>query len=644
MADKRVRFDWQFLQAFSDTDGGRHFLTDRQAVALLSVIPVMRWSTRYDYPPSQEVLDDFADRTADALMRDLACDKNNCVTYWPQIDSSVFNFYPTSSNPGAFWDNDEWHPGSDPSLIVPPYMPSWLPSDMILVPAKSPEDVLNLLLNVAVFDWPSVTITVFGEGLLTLYLLAAFQGGSAIVITDGDLTKTEFVSLQSGNVGSLFDNILALIDAGLTTEESPEVIHEVELEGQNFHTVQVIFAPFAEGDLSLETIVTMGWGGGIRKAEFCGEGALMAYRFRFDGCQMQQQEYDRNTLEPLSGWLPVSGFDDDCFIGPQGPAGPQGPEGPQGPIGLTGPAGPQGPEGPEGDPNEYPPQPEPGTDGLCDAAVYVASKIVQFVVDTWADVSTITLDEFLSGLLGVGGFDGSLLKQFWDLLVSISNPDLPTEVQAAETELARYLYCNELGLPLTLIDIDASSTITVDAQAALIGAINSLESGKVAKWIAIGQLVGGGDCSGFSCPSSFCYFGGCGEPASYTLVPYAAAWGLPTYDLGNDWVAGGQPTVNDSGVALGLELPLGGQVLTSLTVTVEGNITRARSGVPDVRVYIYADGALLDDAGREGSGTVTVNWTGSLAITTLTVRALAAQQTVGDAAYCRLTRLEGGVS
>lgn len=137
-------------------------------------------------------------------------------------------------------------------------------------------------------------------------------------------------------------------------------------------------------------------------------------------------------------------------------------------------------------------------DLLCDSAYYVTDKIIDFIDQTLTDASTITLEEFITGLLGLGGFDGSLLVLFWDLIVASSYPDLLTDVQDSRDEIAKILYCNELDKDLSTLEVDASVTIGAEAQAAIIGAINAVTDGKWSLWAFVGSQVDSGeDCSLF---------------------------------------------------------------------------------------------------------------------------------------------------
>jgi len=184
--------------------------------------------------------------------------------------------------------------------------------------------------------------------------------------------------------------------------------------------------------------------------------------------------------------------------------------------------------------NDLPPTPtlsEP--DLLCDSAYYVTDKIIDFIDQTLTDASTITLEEFISGLLGLGGFEGSLLVLFWDLIVANSYPDLLTDVQDSRDEIAEILYCNELDKDLSIIEIDAS-TIGTEAQSAFIGAINAITDGKWSLWAFVGSQVDSGE----SCL--------CGWVYDSDFLNQDDGWigyqGTPPYDsvravwsLGNGW-------------------------------------------------------------------------------------------------------------
>ena len=151
--------------------------------------------------------------------------------------------------------------------------------------------------------------------------------------------------------------------------------------------------------------------------------------------------------------------------------------------GQDGADGAPGQDGQDAGDNQYPDPPTQATpDELCNAVYYITDKVIQFIDDTLTDASTITLEEFLNALLGQGGWDASLLKQFWDLMVANSYPNLLTDVQTARSEVAEYFYCHEVDRESVILAIDDSTTIGTEAQAALIGALNAIDDSKLALW------------------------------------------------------------------------------------------------------------------------------------------------------------------
>jgi hypothetical protein len=121
----------------------------------------------------------------------------------------------------------------------------------------------------------------------------------------------------------------------------------------------------------------------------------------------------------------------------------------------------------------------------------------QLVSDTWSDAQTITLAEFLSSFLGIGGFDASLLKQLWDLAIATTNSNVPNEIDlSAVTES---LYCSELNISTLASDL-SSSSMTTEAQNAVVAAANSITDSKLSLWAFVGSTQASGlDCSAFVC-------------------------------------------------------------------------------------------------------------------------------------------------
>jgi len=185
--------------------------------------------------------------------------------------------------------------------------------------------------------------------------------------------------------------------------------------------------------------------------------------------------------------------------GPAGPTGPAGPPGPQGPAGPPGPQGPAGPQGPPGKDNDFPPEPTiDDPDELCGAAYKIADYLIDTVADIWTDAGTITLDEIVSGLLGIGGFEGSVLVQLVQLAIANLADNAPADIAAERDAIAEAIYCNELDEATTATALDAIGLDAI-ASAALADAWASIQSGRVGTLAFLGSLDDTQDCTGFSC-------------------------------------------------------------------------------------------------------------------------------------------------
>jgi len=151
--------------------------------------------------------------------------------------------------------------------------------------------------------------------------------------------------------------------------------------------------------------------------------------------------------------------------------------------------------------NTYPPLADAGSDALCQAAHYLARQLVGEIVAAWLDAASISLQEWVTALLGIGGWNGSLLVTWWDWMIATSDPDFITEAEAATDEIAQALFCANLSL-LEFSLVLPSLPIDANVKESLGYLLNSIEDGKVALWIATGQLTESGNscdsCGGLS--------------------------------------------------------------------------------------------------------------------------------------------------
>lgn len=140
-------------------------------------------------------------------------------------------------------------------------------------------------------------------------------------------------------------------------------------------------------------------------------------------------------------------------------------------------------------------------DLLCNACYRVASNLSQLIADTVTDAQTITVQEFLSALFSIGGWQGELLNIFWDLIISnyAIDPNLAANCASAIPTIQKHLYCSELDLTLAKIEIENDATLSAQVIASYIGAINSVTADKIAQWVFIGTTETGADCTGANC-------------------------------------------------------------------------------------------------------------------------------------------------
>lgn len=168
-------------------------------------------------------------------------------------------------------------------------------------------------------------------------------------------------------------------------------------------------------------------------------------------------------------------------VGVQGPAGPAGP-------GAAGPGAPMGGVLPPGIPSTPAAALPPNSDELCNAAYFVAARLVELIQQVLADAQVITLDEFLGALLGIGGFKRSLVKQLWDLIIASTNPDLGADAEAYKADLAAAVLCGGF-MPDTVTDQVNSLSIPAEVKAAYIGALGSVDESRLALWVTIGAYT-----------------------------------------------------------------------------------------------------------------------------------------------------------
>jgi hypothetical protein len=139
--------------------------------------------------------------------------------------------------------------------------------------------------------------------------------------------------------------------------------------------------------------------------------------------------------------------------------------------------------------NDYPTSPSAGSDAACQAAWYTARQVVAAVIAAWDDAATITLQEFVAGLLGLNGFDGSVLVLWYQWIVATSDPDFVANANASIDDIAQQLYCDGLSLTQFRSNI-ASLSIDANVKTAITYLLDSdAIVARWAMWVAVGQLT-----------------------------------------------------------------------------------------------------------------------------------------------------------
>jgi len=218
-------------------------------------------------------------------------DCGGCTLITP--DHPAFEFAPSD----PYGDNATVLPYAKPAFTLGEnsVVPGSQTGDVIstyynLIGSLNPLDILDHMLT-EVMPWalgvpdPSVLFPRFklrftGKGKMILTLLAVPQGGIAYITLDGDpIPVVPFTNLQTLKTGDLESWLQALniLGFGLYAAFTGNLIAErpvvIDIETEGDHYLDVTFLPrFSIGNLGeVFQFLEVGWGGGIRRAEFCGE-------------------------------------------------------------------------------------------------------------------------------------------------------------------------------------------------------------------------------------------------------------------------------------------------------------------------------------------------------------------------------------
>jgi len=224
-------------------------------------------------------------------------DEDNCVNYAPSVGWIEYAPNDPYQTPDFIPDN----------YIVPP----WYNNPGVPLPGVQPGDAMVNLVSLPIFgpiyeafNWPRAIITTQGVGEVEIELVKVPQGGYAAITVDNQTINTQFVDLNSldlGAVQTLIDLLSLTIQAGQFNTETVEL----DFTDTGEHTIYIQFLPkVLDGTL-------VGFGGGIRRVGLCGveevEEDTNLPQFRVVDCDLQWRpngEASWQTLVSLEACAP----------------------------------------------------------------------------------------------------------------------------------------------------------------------------------------------------------------------------------------------------------------------------------------------------------------------------------------------------
>lgn len=333
--------------------------------------------------------------------------------------------------------------------------------------------------------WPRFRINFSGTGVVELHFSSIHYGSLVQVQVDNDLLGMEWIDVHQ--------HALAI-----PPETANVVIYEREITTPGVHHIDCTIIP------TLGTLpIPINFGGGLVKVELCGftpqfpgTGAdLMGLQMRLDAlCGMEF------STDGGGEWTPVTGWDANaaaCFLGDPGAAGIDGADGLDGLDGADGADGIDGIDGEDGQTtNEFPVDPDPGSDEMCGSAWYIAEQLDAMIQQAIIDTTTSTLEQWLIVLLAVGGFNADFLLALWEHLFGNPSPTLAADVLAAIPAVAKAFYCAGLDVTAAQTAIVADLSIPSEAAEAYRSGIDTLDAVKFDLWTFVGAQDTGRDCVG----------------------------------------------------------------------------------------------------------------------------------------------------
>lgn len=227
----------------------------------------------------------------------------NCLDYPPH--SGIITYAP----------ND---PFRTPNLVPTGYaLPPWYTNPAVPWPGVLPGDALvnylslgNLFVSLPTVGLPRARISWTGRATVEIEFVALPQGGLALITWDDNPFTAQLVDLTSIGIGEITSVgfILGLLglqnDASITSTR----IVQYGFSTDGAHHIDITFLP----NLDESDEVILGFGGGLRRVEICGESDVSYFELRqspLNPCLLEQR------LGIDQAWIPAFDFEQCEAIG-----------------------------------------------------------------------------------------------------------------------------------------------------------------------------------------------------------------------------------------------------------------------------------------------------------------------------------------
>jgi len=343
----------------------------------------------------------------------------------------------------------------------------YLASDVFLRPSAINIDPIDLL----TFNLPQIKISVVGTGTINLGLLAVTLGGYAIVkvgsppnifdiISEGLIEGVKIIDLN-------IDSLSVPPETDITQLEEIPVVADTGVQTD----IYVVFTPALD-----DSIVPIRNGGGLRNIELCGfEEVVMIDCEAVEACietsptvieiinnitEIENQVTDiNNTIIEIENNITI--IDDDG----QGNTGVNPPS-----YNLPATSG-----------DNY-------SSAACNAAYFMADKVLEFMAEFWEDASTLDLQEWALKILGLGGFRMEAFFEFASYVFAIGEPTLPEDALDYRDNLAEAFFCGNLTRQEAANNIASDAGVPEPVKSALYYAVNFITQDKLNQWAYVADF------------------------------------------------------------------------------------------------------------------------------------------------------------